>query len=69
MQGDSQLVRSDQGETSHSGTPRYSARRSRGIELATFRLPVNPSYLLSYCGPSPWSFIPRPIRPYEEVLY
>ena len=26
---------------SHSGTPRHSASRSRGIELATFRLLVN----------------------------
>ena len=30
MQGDSQLVRSSQGEVSRSGTPRHSARKSRG---------------------------------------
>ena len=40
-QGDSQLVVGSQGEVSRSGTPRHSARRSRGIELATFGLPVN----------------------------
>jgi len=34
-----------------SGTPRHLARRSPGIEPATFLLPDNCSYLLSYCRP------------------
>jgi len=34
-----------------SGTPPHLARRSPGIEPATFRLPDNRSYLLSYCCP------------------
>ena len=43
MQGDSQLVRSSEGEVSCSGTPRNTP-----IDLATFRLHSNPLYLLSY---------------------
>ena len=48
MRGDSQLVRRRQVEVSRSGTPQRSARRSRGIELATFRLPTSTLYLLSH---------------------
>ena len=51
IQGDSQLVRSSQGEVPCSGTPRHS-RRSPGIELATLQLPANPLYPLSYCLPA-----------------
>ena len=51
-QGDSQLVRSCQGEdVSLSGTPRHSDRRSYGIELATSRIPVNKLHLLLSHGP------------------
>ena len=46
-QGDSQLVRSSEGETSGSGT----LTPEPGIELATDRLPANPAYLL--LPPSP----------------
>ena len=43
MQGDRRrIVGSSLRQASCSGTPRHEARRSRGIELATFRLPVNP---------------------------
>jgi len=38
-----------------SGTPRHLARWSPGIEPATFVLPHNHSYLLSYCRP--WNTI------------
>jgi len=37
--------------TNTSGTPRHLDRRSPGIEPATFLLPDNRSYLLSYCHP------------------
>ena len=45
MQGDSHLTRSSQGEVS----PRHS--EEPGVELATFRLPANPLYLLSHMPP------------------
>ena len=49
MEGDSQLVRSSQGEVSCSGIPRY--HQEPGIELATFRLHLNSLYLLSQMPP------------------
>ena len=44
-QGDSQLVRSSQGEASHTST------EEQGIEPATFRLTADPLYLLSHMQP------------------
>ena len=70
MPGDSQLVRSSQGEVaSRSGTPRHSARRTRGIEPATFWLPVRWFYLLSHMpprgkrNPASLCMLPAPWKP------
>ena len=40
-----------------SGTSRHLARQSPGIEPATFWLPDNRSYLLSYCCPKAKTFV------------
>ena len=49
--GGSQLVGSSQGEVPCSGTPRHAAigGAGQGIELATFRLQVNPLSLTPVC--------------------
>ena len=47
-------VRSSTVEASRSGTPRHSARRSRGIEPATFSSPADPLYLPSHTSLCEW---------------
>ena len=48
MQGNSQLVRSSQGEVSQGHST--LSKEEPGIELASFQLPINPLYLLSSCS-------------------